>query len=83
MTYQPFRIEKRNRRACDIATFATVSAQSVASVAVSQRGHGRKTGHECCECGQPASVAHGWFLRDSSRAKWFCAGCVPASGRAQ
>lgn len=82
MTYQPFRIQKRARGACDIATLATFPAQSVATVAVSQGAPGRKTGHTCANCGEPACVAHGWFLRDTSRAQWFCSACIPAKGQA-
>lgn len=82
MSYQPFRIEKRNRGACDTATIATFPAPSVASVALSQRVPGRKTGHECCRCGEPATMGVGWFLRQPESARWFCGACVPVSGRA-
>lgn len=44
------------------------------------RGSSLKTGQVCASCGSPACIAHGWFLRDTSRAKWFCSGCVPLGG---
>ena len=45
------------------------------------RGANLKTGHDCCECGAPACVAHGWFLRQPEAAQWFCGACAPTHGR--
>ena len=46
------------------------------------RGATIKSAHWCA-CGSPASVAHGWFLRDQSRAQWLCAACLPKSEKEQ
>lgn len=35
-----------------------------------------------CDCGKIGVVGTGWFLRDLSRARWFCSGCAPTKGRA-
>lgn len=82
MSYHPFRIEKRPRGGCDAAKNATVPAQSFATFAMSQRVPGRKTGHTCANCGEPATMGVGWFLRDTSQARWFCGPCAPTRGRA-
>ena len=33
-----------------------------------------------CNCGEPAAVAFGWFLRDQNHARWYCTACLPSRG---
>jgi hypothetical protein len=34
-----------------------------------------------CACGEIGIYGVGWFLREPSRARWYCAACAPTEGR--
>lgn len=66
--------------AAKVANPAKVQA-SFSNFSNFSRAANSKSAHYCA-CGAPASVAHGWFLQDQSKARWYCASCLPPKGMA-
>lgn len=92
MTYRPFTIEKSQDAPATVATIATLrgeAAQTVATVAT-VAGRLAKTENppepdprlHFCACGASAPFGFGWSLKAPECARWYCAACLLARGRA-
>jgi hypothetical protein len=70
--------QKPIRHVATVATPATFRASDTQKSQLSQLSQlSQPSGPEIhkCQCGAVAVIGVGWFLREPSRARWFCSEC--------